>query len=291
MKLPLGLSISAFTLSVVLTVVAAQQPAPKRTPDVIYVPTPPEVVEVMLRLAEVDNKDVLYDLGCGDGRIPITAAKKHGARGVCVDIDPQRIRKARENAKQAGVVDRVKIIEGDLFETDLRPATAVTLYLLNSLNLKLRPKLLQELKPGTPVVSHDFHMDDWKPEEEIQLGGHKVYKWRIPARAAGTWRWQGPAPQRAQYELVLQQKLQRVDGTLLVNGHRRPVQNGHVTVNEIRFEVPGDNVQPALRFEGNIAGSNIRGRVRAYNGTETAWSATLAGSLTRAAAVAGGPSR
>jgi precorrin-6B methylase 2 len=164
-----------------------QTAAPARTPDVIYVPTPPEVVDEMLKLAKVTKDDVVYDLGCGDGRVVVTAAQKFGARGIGIDIDPQRIKEARENVEKAGVGDRVQIIEGDLFQTDLRPATVVTLYLLPSLNLKLRPKLMSELKPGTRIVSHAFDMGDWKPEQESDVNGRHVYFWTIPAKTgAGT---------------------------------------------------------------------------------------------------------
>jgi SAM-dependent methyltransferase len=151
-----------------------------RTPDVIYVPTPDEVVKTMLEVAKVTKDDVVYDLGCGDGRIVIAAAKQFGARGIGVDIDPQRISEARENAKVAGVTDRVRFIQGDLFETDLRPASVVTLYLLESLNLKLKPKLMSELKPGTRVVSHAFSMGPWTPDKELDVDGRRVYFWTIP---------------------------------------------------------------------------------------------------------------
>jgi precorrin-6B methylase 2 len=151
-----------------------------RQPDVIYVPTPEDVVKAMLDVAKVTKDDVVYDLGCGDGRIVITAAKEYGARGVGIDIDPQRISEARENAKVAGVTDRVQFIQGDLFEQDLRPATVVTLYLLESLNLKLKPKLMAELKPGTRVVSHAFSMGPWTPDQELDVDGRRVYFWTIP---------------------------------------------------------------------------------------------------------------
>ena len=162
---------------------AAPAAAPSRTPDVIYVPTPPDVVDAMLKLAKIGKDDVVYDLGCGDGRIVIAAAKQYGARGVGIDIDPQRIKEAEANAQAAGVSDRVSFRLGDLFEADLSPATAVTLYLLTSLNLKLRPKLLSELKPGTPVVSHQFDMGDWKPDETLELAGRRVYLWTVPPKA------------------------------------------------------------------------------------------------------------
>ncbi|MGH8727544.1 MAG: SAM-dependent methyltransferase [Burkholderiales bacterium] len=156
--------------------------------DVPYVPTPEVVVERMLELAEV-GPDVIYDLGSGDGRIVITAAKKHGARGVGVDIDPERIKEARENAEAAGVADRVEFREDDLFKIDFSEATVVTLYLLPEINLRLRPKLWSELKPGTRVVSHSFDMGDWAPLEKEEVEGRTVYYWVIPgetqARGAG----------------------------------------------------------------------------------------------------------
>lgn len=161
---------------------AAEQAAPLRDPDVIFVPTPNEIVDTMLRLAAVGRKDVVYDLGSGDGRIVITAAQKYGARGVGIDIDPARIAEATENARRAGVAGRVRFIQGDLFEADIGPATVVTLYLLTDLNLKLRPKLMRELKPGTRVVSHAFGMRDWQPERRVSVQGTNVYLWRIPPR-------------------------------------------------------------------------------------------------------------
>ena len=160
----------------------AATPAEPRRPDVIFVPTPEEVVEEMLKVANVTGRDVLYDLGSGDGRIPITAAKKFGTRGIGVDIDPERIKEANENLKNSGVGDKVKFIQGDLFEMDLTPATVITLYLLPALNLKLRPKLLK-LKPGTRIVSHDFDMGDWKPEKTVKVGTRNVYFWTIPDAA------------------------------------------------------------------------------------------------------------
>jgi precorrin-6B methylase 2 len=158
---------------------AQAQPAPRRSPDVVFVPTPNEVIDKMLELAKVTPKDVVYDLGCGDGRIVVAAAKR-GARAVGIDIDPQRIKEATANVKAEKVANRVRLIEGDLFEADISEATVVTLYLLNRLNEKLKPKLMKELKPGTRVVSHAFDMGDWAPEQKTSVGGTTVYLWRIP---------------------------------------------------------------------------------------------------------------
>jgi precorrin-6B methylase 2 len=152
----------------------------ERPGDVPYVPTPQPVVDAMLQVAKVGKNDVLYDLGSGDGRIVNTAAQKFGTRGIGIDIDPDRIKEANENAKKAGVTDRVKFVQQDLFNTDFSEATVVTLYLLPEINAKLRPKLLKELKPGTRIVSHAFDMGDWKPQQTLNVEGKTVYYWVVP---------------------------------------------------------------------------------------------------------------
>ena len=163
-------------------IAAAPSFAEDRHPDVIYVPTPHEVVDDMLRLANVGKNDILYDLGSGDGRIPIAAAKKFGIKAVGIDIDPERIKEATANAKKAGVSHLVTFRQEDLFKADFREATVVTLYLLPDLNVKLRPRLWDELKPGTRIVSHQFEMGTWKPEKKLESNGRTVYFWTIPAK-------------------------------------------------------------------------------------------------------------
>ncbi|MDQ3494322.1 MAG: class I SAM-dependent methyltransferase [Pseudomonadota bacterium] len=158
----------------------ADQPA--RLPDVIYVPTPEPVVDAMLNLAQVKPGDVLYDLGSGDGRIPIQAAKRFGVRATGIEIDPVRIREANANAEAAGVTGLVSFKQEDLFETDFSDATVVTLYLLDSLNERLRPRLLAELAPGTRIVSHAFRMGDWEPEQTVEVGDSTIFLWTVPAR-------------------------------------------------------------------------------------------------------------
>jgi len=170
------LVLAAVTLSL-----AFAQEKKLRDPDVIFVPTPDEVVQEMLKLANVHKGDVLYDLGCGDGRTVIAAAQVPGVRAIGVDINPERIKESEENARKAGVSHAIFRNE-DLFQTEIKDATVVFLYLLPSLNLKLRPKLWQDLKPGARVVSHDFDMGDWKPEKEIQASGHTLYLWTITAK-------------------------------------------------------------------------------------------------------------
>jgi len=154
--------------------------APKRSPDVPYVPTPQPVVEAMLKLGEVKTGDILYDLGSGDGRIPITAAKMFGIHATGIDINPVRIEEAQANAKKENVTNLVAFRNEDLFDADLKDATVVTLYLLPSINLKLRPKLFRDLKPGTRIVSHSFDMGGWEPEKRIEVDGRYLYLWRVP---------------------------------------------------------------------------------------------------------------
>ena len=169
---------------------AAQDTQPVRTPEVPYVPTTEDGVKTMLRLAEVKNTDIVYDLGCGDGRIVVAAAKNYGAHAVGVDIDPRRIAEAKENARRAGVGNLVRFEENDLFKADIHDATVVTLFLLSSVNERLKPKLLQELKPGTRVVSNTFSMGDWKPDKEenvtdngaLSAFSRRFYLWVIPER-------------------------------------------------------------------------------------------------------------
>ena len=173
-----------------LAIAPAQNSQPRKPLDVPYVPTTEEAVAAMLKLAEVKSSDTVYDLGCGDGRIVVAAAKNYGAHGVGVDIDPQRISEANANAKRAGVDKLVRFEENDLFQADIKEASVVTLFLLSSVNLKLKPKLLADLKPGTRIVSNTFDMGDWKPEKEFTVPNtdddtflsHRLYLWVVPAR-------------------------------------------------------------------------------------------------------------
>jgi precorrin-6B methylase 2 len=168
----------------------AQSVQPLHEKVVPYVPTTPEAVAAMLKLADVKKTDVVFDLGCGDGRIVIAAARTYGARAVGVDIDPERIKEARTNAKKEGVENLVRFEEKDLFQADIHEATVVTLFLLNSVNLELRPKLLADLKPGTRIVSNTFDMGDWKAEKEVNIGpdaemgylSHHLYFWVVPEK-------------------------------------------------------------------------------------------------------------
>jgi SAM-dependent methyltransferase len=186
-------AVGNLVLLVLFTSLAVAQTRPaKHQIDVPYVPTTEEAVKAMLKLADVRKSDIVYDLGCGDGRIVIAAAKEYGAHGVGIDINPERIQEAEGNAKKAGVEKLVRFEENDLFDADIHEATVVTLFLLNSVNLKLRPKLLKDLKPGTRIVSNTFNMGDWKPDKQFTLDddadfdnngvSHKFFLWIVPRR-------------------------------------------------------------------------------------------------------------
>ena len=178
--------VSVITASAALVLVGpalVAQRAERAKPDVIYIPTPQPVVDAMLELADVTQRDIVYDLGSGDGRIVITAATRFGARGVGIEIDPALVKKARENAAAAGVSDRVRFVTQNLFAADVNNATVVTLYLLQSINERLRPKLVRELKPGTRIVSHVFNMGpEWPPEKTIMVNRSRLFLWSIPKR-------------------------------------------------------------------------------------------------------------
>jgi SAM-dependent methyltransferase len=255
-----------------LWVNACAQPQPKK-PDVEYVPTPHNVVGEMLQLLAVQPTDIVYDLGCGDGRIVITAAKRYKARGVGIDIDPQRIKQSRANARRAGVVNRVKFLQQDLFETDIREASVVALYLLPGLNVKLRPKLLSDLRPGTRVASHDFDMGDWHPDQVIYVPGsayeHTVYYWVIPAHVDGTWQMRIPAPTgERRYLLRLQQQYQEVRGTLSAEGEANLISNATLSGAHLRFTVTtgSQGAEMTMAFDGQVSGDAMRGSVEVQGG-------------------------
>ena len=243
--------------------------AQSRIPDVHYEPTPQLIVEDLLKMAGVNRNDVVYDLGCGDGRFVITAAKKYGARGVGIDIDPERIKESNQNARIAGVLDKVKFIEGDLFETDFREATLVALYLLPDLNMQLRPKLLQDLKPGSRVVSHEFDMYDWQPDKMGRLGRNKYYFWIIPTDVAGKWRWSFPSAKgEEQFGLSLIQKFQEIDGRITTPVQTVAPLEAYLIGNQIgfvlRYRPSGKPVE--MRFSGRVEGNTMSGIVEVNSG-------------------------
>jgi len=247
-------------------------PAQERHLDVPYVPTKYPVVDEMLRLANVQKTDLLIDLGCGDGRIVVSAAQKCGARAIGVDIDPDRIEESQENAAKAGVKDQVKFIQGDLFQAEIREASVVSLYLLTSVNLKLRPRLIRELRPGTRVVSHNFGMDEWKPDktQDVMVDeiSHDVFLWIIPANASGTWKWTLAEP-KSNWEMDIKQFFQQISGSISVNGASAALKDAELSGDKIKFtaekQVNGKTV--SFVFEGVVRGHTIAGIIL-QNGKE-----------------------
>lgn len=265
-----------------LSLPAAGQASQQARLDVPYVPTRYPVVDEMLRMAKVEKTDLLYDLGCGDGRIVIGAAQKYGARGVGIDIDPERLKECAENAAKAGVQDKVRFVQGDLFQADFHEATVMTLYLLTSVNLKLRPKLLKELSPGTRLVSHNFGMDEWKPDEssvvKVEDTTHDVFLWIIPANVSGTWRWQMGNP-RADWEMTLRQHFQSLLGSVTVNKTPVLLKNAAIAGPAVKFgaEIQSGSDIISLEFEGRTRANAITGTVKIIQGRKNsvwAWNAS-----------------
>ena len=244
--------------------------------DVPYEPTTYGIAAEMLKLANVTSRDMVYDLGCGDGRIVIMAAKERGAKGVGVDMDPDRIRESRENAERAGVTQFVNFFEQNLFETRISDATVVMLYLWPEVNLKLRPILLKELKPGTRIVSHSHTMGEWADDSTSTVEGHTLHFFVVPANVSGTWRWAGPEKQRV--SLRLTQKFQRVKGSMTIGEEVYPIVNPALSGETLRFSVERNlsGTKDLLSFQGRISGETIEGRIiQGRNGRTTSrWMAT-----------------
>lgn len=213
--------------------------------DVPYVPSDEKIVNTLLDLGEVTGEDTLYDLGCGDGRILVAAALERNTHGVGVDIDPMRITEAIEYAGHTGVEHLVHFFEGDLMEIDISAATVVTLYLLDVVNIKLRPRLLDELRPGTRVISHAFNMGDWKPDQQQRCGSINIYKWIIPAKVAGTWEWQTRAGDT--YRVQLKQKYQQVSGKAWFNGQAITLKNALLSGDLLQLTLQQESARP-VRF-------------------------------------------
>lgn len=253
--------------------VAQAQDAPAQTTvkrDVIYVPTPQALVDRMLEMTEVTKDDFVIDLGSGDGRIPITAGRL-GARALGVEIDPQRLKEAAENLAKAGpeVAERVEFRDENLFDTDLGQADVITMYLLNSINLKLRPKIL-ELEPGTRVVSHAFNMGDWEPDETDTVEGKQVYFWVVPAKVDGTWRITTP---QGEVTATLKQEYQKISGTADVGGKSVELTDVGLRGNRISFTLPGEGAD-GQTFVGIVEGDSIKPAPDAGENAVKDWTAT-----------------
>lgn len=220
--------------------------------DVPFVPTDDTVIKAMLDLAEVGPNDLLYDLGAGDGRIVVAAALERDTRCIGVEIDPLRIADAMEYAGDTGVEYLVDFIEEDIFTVDFSEATVVTLYLLESVNLQLRPRLLNELRPGTRIVSHAFSMGDWKPDELLAVSGIKIFKWVVPAKVAGTWEWE--SVDGTPHRVELQQKFQEITGRAWKAGKAVKLKNTYLSGNKLALDIEsgaGEVAEFLLKFENN----------------------------------------
>jgi SAM-dependent methyltransferase len=243
--------------------------------DVIWVPTPHALVERMLDMAKVTPQDYVIDLGSGDGRTVIAAAKR-GARALGIEYNPDMVELSRRNAEKAGVAQRAKFVRADIFQSDFSEATVLTLYLLPSLNLKLRPTILK-MRPGTRVVSHAFGMEDWEPDRTETVEGRTAYLWIVPARVEGTWRWSFAGARPQDYELTLRQRFQKVEGLVSLDGKMGQVRNLRLTGDRIAFSVHDLAGPSSVRrdFEGRVRADTIEGAMRLANGAgETKWVAT-----------------
>jgi SAM-dependent methyltransferase len=263
------------------TAAAAPAAGPRRTPDVHFVPTEMGMVHAMLRVAKVGKNDVVYDLGCGDGRIVITAVKSYRAkRGMCVDIDPARIKESKLKADSAGVARKITFREGDLFEMDLREATVVTLYLLPALNERLRPKLFRELRPGSRVVSNSFDMGDWKADSTLQASPRSAlynfaYYWMIPADVAGTWNLTlGSGEAATRYTLNLEQRYQHVTGTASAGARKISLDEISLKGDQIKLVISDSlgGQATTMRFTGQVTEERAEGRVKGFRGAKS-WTA------------------
>lgn len=249
--------------------------------DTPYVQTPQNVVDKMLEIAKIGPKDYVIDLGSGDGRMVITAAKRYGARGFGVDLDRRLVQLANRRAVEAGVAERAVFYERDLYKTDISRATVVTIYLLPEVNLMVRPKLLSTLKPGTRIVSHDYDMGEWPPDLSLVLDApdkpvgrdfkSKVFYWVVPARASGKWRWQLPANgQNASFELTLNQMFQKIEGKLTVDGREAKIEEARLNGAQIAIDATVREGDAAMRyaFSGRVVASRIEGQARVARGQE-----------------------
>ena len=272
-----------------MTLVACLAAAPAAAQDwgdTPYVQTPQNVVDTMLEIAKVGPGDYVIDLGSGDGRMVITAAKKHGARGFGVDLDRKLVALANRNARLAGVANRAVFYQRDLHETDVSAATVMSIYLLPEVNLMIRTRLLATLKPGTRIVSHDYGMGEWRPDYQTELEApgktvgisqrSKIFYWMVPGRAAGRWvgRLAGDG-KPTEFELALQQNFQAIDGTLKTGGSTVRVENGRLAGEDIAFSAAVGGAR--YEFSGRIHSHAVEGKARVLRGAETRelpWSAT-----------------
>jgi SAM-dependent methyltransferase len=239
--------------------------------DVIWVPTPPMIIERMLRMTQVTKNDIVVDLGSGDGRVAIAAAKDFGARARGLEYNPDMVALSNREAAKAGVAGRATFEQADIFKSDFSNATVVTMYLLPNLNLQLRPTLLK-MKPGTRVASHQFDMGDWEPDEQADLAGRQTYFWLVPAEVGGTWKFRSGGLER---DVTLKQTFQKITGTHKVENGSSTLREPRLRADQIRFALLDDK-GVLHEYEGTVAGTKITGNVRS-NGKTAPFEATRTG--------------
>lgn len=264
---------AAFAFAFAVPAAAQQKPYEPQVgqagKDVIWVPTPDEVVDRMLRMAQTTANDYVVDLGAGDGKIAIAAAKKFGARALGIEYNPDMARHAQANVEKAGVAGRARIIQGDIFSTNFSDATVVTMYLLPGLNMKLRPTILA-MKPGTRVVSHSFTMEDWDADEISNMDGRRAYFWVVPANVNGGWALESGTEKN---ELVFEQRFQKIEGTIGLGLTQGGLRNPRLSGFNISFAWV-DNNGVLRSYTGRVANGRMEGTWRGDNGTEARWTAT-----------------
>ena len=237
--------------------------------DVIWVPTPEDLVERMLRMAQTTPNDFVIDLGSGDGRIAIAAAKKFNARSMGIEYNPDMVELSTRNAAKEGVAGKVRFAKADIFESDFSQASVITMYLLPGLNLKLRPKLL-DMKPGTRIVSHQFNMDDWQPDEVTNIEGRRAYFWLVPAKVAGTWRLVSGGEV---LDVTLEQKYQMLEGTVKLGTINAGLRDAKLHGDRIDFAFV-DQGGVRREFSGRVSGNALEGTMKLETGPESRWTGT-----------------
>jgi SAM-dependent methyltransferase len=283
-----SLRLAALTLGVALALPVAAQNAPQDAvksdykpqvgqagKDVVWVPTPPELVERMLDMAKVTAQDNVVDLGSGDGRIAIAAAKR-GAKTKGIEYNPDMVELSRRNAAAQGMGDKVELVRGDIFETDFSNATVITMYLLPGLNMKLRPKLL-DMKPGTRIVSHAFNMEDWEPDQSAEVEYRNAYLWIVPAKVAGHWRVANAAGNGQEaMDVQLLQKFQKVSGTARRNGKEMALTDARLAGDRLSFAFT-DAGGVKREYSGKVTGDRIEGTAKLQSGASVPFTATRTG--------------
>jgi len=267
----------AFAMLAAAPVASAQPFKPyvgQQGKDVVWVPTPDEVVERMLNMAQTKPEDYVIDLGAGDGKIAITAAKKFGARALGVEYNPEMVSHAQSNARAAGVLGKAQIVHGDIFVTDFTKATVITMYLLPSLNMKLRPQILA-MRPGTRVVAHAFNMEDWEPDETSDVDGRRAFLWIVPANVNGRWALElsGGGGSSEKLSLNLDQKFQKIEGVAYLGPVQAGLREPRLSGFRINFAYV-DNKSVRRDFTGRVTGNSMEGSFRTESGQEGRWSAT-----------------